>query len=167
MSNLTYFASDMPYITAAFNAHFRKAGAWPQDSHSAGISDLIGQAYPLTQAISDLGGVREDLRKTCHMLASMNDFAEAERIGDGIRETVMILLLELRALESLVRMAAKADIGQDAYVRPVTLAREAARDLQELLQQMAGDTDVQESNINLEHLRRLAEHGTKTASRPH
>lgn len=167
MSSLTYFAGDMPYITAAFNAHFRKAGTWPQGSRSVGISDMIGQVYPLSQAIDDLEGVREDLRRTYYMLVSMDDFAEAERVGDDIRESVMILLLELRALESLVKMAAKSDAGQDAYIRPVALAREAARDLQELLQQMAGDTDVQESNINLEHLRRLAEHGTKTASRPH
>ncbi|WP_313825638.1 hypothetical protein [Leclercia sp.] len=167
MSNLNNFACDMPYIAAAFNAHFRKSSSCPQGTRSAGISDVIGQAYPLSQALEDLARVREDLRTTYHVLASTSDFEEATRIGDSIRESVSILLLELRALESAVKMAGKTDTAQQAYLRPVSLAREAARDLQDLLQQMTGDSEHQESNINLMHLRRLAEHGTRTARTPH
>jgi hypothetical protein len=64
-------------------------------------------------------------------------------------------------------MAGKTDTAQQAYLRPVSLVREAARDLQDLLQQMTGEAERQESNINLMHLRKLAEHGTRTAGTRH
>ncbi|WP_058974100.1 hypothetical protein [Type-D symbiont of Plautia stali] len=163
MSYPNNFSFDMPYIAAAFHAHFSKSSAWPQGTRSRGISDVISQAYPLSQALEDLANVREELRATCHVLVSMSDFDEAIRIGDSVHEGVSVLLLELRALETAVKMAGETDASLQACLRPVSLAREAARVLQDLLQQMTGETGRQESNINLMHLRRLAEHGTRSA----
>ncbi len=153
MSYPNIFSFDMPYIAAAFHAHFSKSSAWPQGTRTRGISDLISQAYPLSQALEDLASVSEELRATCHVLVSMLDFDEAIRIGDSIPEGVSVLLLELRALESAVKMAGETDASLQACLRPVSLARQAARDLQDLLQQMTGETGRQESNINLMHLR--------------
>ena len=166
----THIAMGIPFIAAAFDAHFRKTAVWkdePQSFYLNSVSNAVGDVYPIKKAVDDLANTRNDILDTYSVLDELADPKEAAEIGQDIKEKISIMCLELQALESTVKMAAKADKSQAAYIKPVSLALEAVRNLESLLKQMTDPAKIYESQTNRKDLKQLAEHGTSVAKKFH
>lgn len=144
----------------------------PADSGASGgryVSILRNSTLQPEQKVSDaiqtIDGLRETLEKAYLMLSKAGYDHIHKVISELQPETVSLCELQLRGLEGLVKnVYREVSAEQREAMRPTLLtvakARSAASNLNHLIHQMTKEPESYVSNISMDGLRQLADHGT-------
>jgi len=132
------------------------------------VSAMSSNTLPLqtvSDAIQTIEGLKETLENAYWTLSKADHELVYQVIAAFQPETVNLCELQLRGLEGLVKnVYREVDSAQQEAMRPmlftVAKARLAASNLGNLILQMSKVPEVYVSNISMDGLRQLADHGT-------
>ncbi|HGL3854428.1 TPA: hypothetical protein ACKE04_003690 [Klebsiella aerogenes] len=144
--------------TSAFCYPVKADAPAPIVRHQASVNTV-------DEAMDTINGLREELEKAYWELQRTEEHAAYAVIGLLNPEKVDLCELQLRSLEATIKASyLEADKDQQAEIRPTLIAiakaRAAAANLNGLIAQMIHVPEAYKSDINMEALAALADHGT-------